>query len=725
MALSSSHPLAGTIAAWMWLLPLLPLLGFFINGALSILGSSHIGPSDPDMGHDGHETSTAASQQLPHAHGDDSHAHVTPKFRGLTAIVGPGVLVLSFLLAAAIFFAMRGADMSTPFIQRYWSWMPVGDLKIDFAFQLDQLSMVMVLIITGVGALIHIFSVGYMSDDPGFARFFAYLNLFVFFMLMLVLGANYPILFVGWEGVGLCSYLLIGFWFSDKANADAGLKAFIVNRIGDVGVLIAMFLIFANLGTLDFTGVAAGAAGLPFGGALVTTICLFLFLGCTGKSAQLPLYVWLPDAMAGPTPVSALIHAATMVTAGVYLIVRSAFLFSMSPIASITVAVVGAITALFAATIAMKQWDIKKVLAYSTISQLGYMFVGVGVGAYTAGIFHLATHAFFKALLFLGAGSVIHVMHAAYHHSGSHDDAQDMRNMGGMRRAMPITWIVMWIATLAISGIPPFAGFFSKDSILGSVYEHAGDSVLTNATWLGMSGHTVLLAVYVIGLAAAFLTAVYMTRLMLYTFHGPSRATEDEQRHMHEAPWLMTGPLVVLGALSLVGGWLNLPAIMSFLGPVGGLDRWLNPVVGGATRSMTNGVALEASHSTEATLIGIAIVIAVLGIAVAVFALKPASLVPKAQSPAEHGFEKVLANKYYVDEAYDDVVVRPTIGLSKNVFWRGLDAGIIDNLFVNGSAALARGLGWVGARIQTGSTGVYAWAIVVGAIVVLSAFSFR
>ncbi len=725
MALSSSHPLAGTIAAWMWLLPVLPLLGFFINGALSILGSSHVGPSDPDMGHDDHDASPVASDQASHAHCGDSHAQAVPRFRALTAIIGPGVLILSFLLAASIFLAMRGVDMSAPFIQRYWSWMPVGDLKIDMAFQLDQLSMVMVLIITGIGALIHIFSVGYMSEDPGFARFFAYLNLFVFFMLMLVLGANYPILFVGWEGVGLCSYLLIGFWFTDEANASAGLKAFIVNRIGDVGVLIAMFLIFANLGTLDFTGVAAGAAGLPFGGALVTTICLFLFLGCTGKSAQLPLYVWLPDAMAGPTPVSALIHAATMVTAGVYLIVRSSFLFAMSPIASITVAVVGAVTALFAATIAMKQWDIKKVLAYSTISQLGYMFVGVGVGAYTAGIFHLATHAFFKALLFLGAGSVIHVMHAAYHHSGSHDDAQDMRNMGGMRKAMPITWIVMWIATLAISGIPPFAGFFSKDSILGSVYEHAGDSVLTNATWLGMSGHTVLLAVYVIGLAGAFLTAIYMTRLMLYTFHGPSRATADEQRHMHEAPWLMTGPLVVLGALSLAGGWLNLPSIMSFLGPVGGLDHWLEPVVGTATRTVTNGVALEASHSTEALLIGAAIVIAVLGIAVAVLALKPASLVPKAQSPAEHGFEKVLANKYYVDEAYDDAIVRPVYGLSKNVFWRGLDAGIIDNLFVNGSAALARGLGWIGARIQTGSTGVYAWAIVVGAIVVLSAFSFR
>lgn len=722
MALSGSHPLAGTIAAWMWLLPLLPLIGFFVNGALCILSKSHIGPADPDMGHGDHDS--AAATHTGHTD-DDSHSHGPPKYASLVTIVGTGVLLVSFLLAVAMFVAMRGVDMSTPFIQRYWNWMPVGDLKVDFAFQLDQLSMVMALIITGVGTLIHIFSIGYMREDPGYARFFAYLNLFVFFMLVLVLGANYPILFVGWEGVGLCSYLLVGFWFLDKANADAGKKAFIVNRVGDVGLLIAMFMIFANLGTLDFTGVAAGAGSLPFGGPLVTAICLFMFLGCTGKSAQLPLYVWLPDAMAGPTPVSALIHAATMVTAGVYLIVRSSFLFSMSPAASITVAVVGAITALFAATIAIKQWDIKKVLAYSTISQLGYMFVGVGVGAYSAGVFHLATHAFFKALLFLGAGSVIYGMHAAYHHSGSHEDAQDMRNMGGLRKAMPITCAMMWIATLAISGIPPFAGFFSKDSILGSVYEHAGDSVLTGATWLGMSGHTVLLAVYVIGLAAALLTAVYMTRLMLYTFHGPSRTTADEQKHLHEAPWTMTGPVVVLGALSLVGGWLNLPAIASFLGPVGRLDHWLDPVVGNATRAVTNGVALEASHSTEAVLIGAAVVIAVLGIAVALLALKPASLVPKAQSPAEHGFEKVLANKYYVDEAYDTVIVGGTYGLSKNVLWRGLDAGIIDNLLVNGSAALARGLGWLGAKLQTGSTGVYAWAIAIGAIVVLSAFSFR
>jgi NADH-quinone oxidoreductase subunit L len=603
------------------------------------------------------------------------------------------------------------------------SWTPTGGIFLGLGTRVDGLAAVVAVMVCVVALLVQVYSTAYMAGDPRYSTYAAEVSLFTAAMLLVVVASDLFELLVGWEVMGLCSYLLIGHYWQTEGARAAAVKAFVTTRIGDTGFLFGIFVLGFGTGSFEIGRVVTAAHGLSH--TTVTAGALLLLAGVVGKSAQFPLHVWLPDAMAGPTPVSVLIHAATMVTAGVYLIVRSSFLFSMSPIASITVAVVGAVTALSAATIAMKQWDIKKVLAYSTISQLGYMFVGVGVGAYTAGIFHLATHAFFKALLFLGAGSVIHVMHVAYHHSGSHDDAQDMRNMGGMRKAMPVTWIVMWIATLAISGIPPFAGFFSKDSILGSVYEHAGDSVLTNASWLGMSGHTVLLAVYVIGLAAAFLTAVYMTRLMLYTFHGPSRASDDEQRHMHEAPWLMTGPLVVLGALSLVGGWLNLPSIMSFLGPVGGLDHWLEPVVGAATRTVTNGAAMEAASGTEAVLVGLAIVIAVLGIAVAVFALKPASLVPKAQSPAEHGFEKVLANKYYVDEAYDDAVVRPVLGLSKNVFWRGLDAGIIDNLFVNGSAALARGLGWIGARIQTGSTGVYAWAIVVGAIVVLSAFSFR
>ncbi|HEY5086771.1 MAG TPA: NADH-quinone oxidoreductase subunit L [Gemmatimonadaceae bacterium] len=725
MALSGAHPLAGTIAAWMWLLPVFPLLGFLINGAFSIFSVAHIGPGDPDMGHGGHDEPVGDTAHAADAHGAGSQVVSRPRFAGLVSIIGPSVILLSFLLAVAIFVAMRSVDMSTPFIQRYWSWIPVGDLHLDFAFQLDQLSMVMVLIVTGVSTLIHVFSIGYMGDDPGYARFFSYLNLFVFFMLLLVLANNYALLYVGWEGVSLCSYLLVGFWFLDKVNADAGKKAFLVNRIGDVGLLIGMFLLFANLGSLDFTAIAASAGSMQVGGALVTTICLFFFFGCTGKSAQLPLYVWLPDAMAGPTPVSALIHAATMVTAGVYLVVRSSFLFSMAPLASITVAVVGAITALFAATVAIKQWDIKKVLAYSTVSQLGYMFIGVGVGAYSAGIFHLATHAFFKGLLFLGAGSVIYTMHAAYHHSGSHADAQDMRNMGGMRKAMPVTWVMMWIATLAISGIPPFAGFFSKDSILNAAYEHSSNSALSATTWLGISGHTVLLGVYVLGLAAALLTAVYMTRLMLYTFHGPSRASEDEQKSMHEAPWTMTGPIVVLGLLSLIGGWLNLPAIASFLGPMGGLDHWLDPVVGAATHMMAGGMVLEASHGTELALIGTAVIIAVAGIGIALFALKPASLVLKTDSPEEHGFEKVLAEKYYIDEIYESGIVHPAFVTAKNVLWRGLDVGIIDNLFVNGSAAVARGLGWIGAQIENGSTSVYAWGIALGAIVVLSVFSFR
>ena len=418
-----------------------------------------------------------------------------------------------------------------------------------------------------------------MQDDPGYPRYFAYLNLFVFFMLLLVLGANYPIMFIGWEGVGLCSYLLIGFWFSEKANADAGKKAFIVNRIGDFGFLIAMFLLFANIGTLDFRGVAAGANALTVGGPVVTAICLFLFLGCAGKSAQIPLYIWLPDAMAGPTPVSALIHAATMVTAGVYLIARSSMLFSLAPVAELVVVMIGALTAIFAASIGLKQWDIKKVLAYSTVSQLGYMFVGVGSGAYVAGMFHLATHAFFKALLFLGSGSVIYVMHAAYHRTGNHDDAQDMRNMGGLRQYMPITFGLMWIATLAIAGIPPLAGFFSKDEILGSLVERAQGSTLAQAHLFGIPGTFWLYLAWVFGIAAAFMTATYMTRMMLYTFHGPNRTGDAERSYLKEAPWIMTGPLVVLGVLTAAGGWLNLPAFAP-LGPVGGLDRWLEPVVG-------------------------------------------------------------------------------------------------------------------------------------------------
>jgi len=659
---------------------------------------------------------------------------------GLVSLIGPGVLIAAFGLALAIFMAMRGlGEMHAPFVQRYFSWMPVGDLVVDASFQLDQLSMVMVLIITGVGALIHLFSVGYMQDDPGYPRYFAYLNLFVFFMLVLVLGASYPILFIGWEGVGLCSYLLIGYWFSEKANADAGKKAFIVNRIGDFGFLIAMFILFAHLGRLDFLGVNAEAGQLPFGGVVITAICLFLFLGCAGKSAQIPLYVWLPDAMAGPTPVSALIHAATMVTAGVYLIARSSVLFSMAPAAGLTVVLIGGLTALFAASIGLKQWDIKKVLAYSTVSQLGYMFVGVGSGAYVAGVFHLMTHAFFKALLFLGSGSVIYAMHAAYHATHSHEDAQDMRNMGGMRKYMPITWVLMWAATLAIAGVPPFAGFFSKDEILGSLFLRATHSTLADASWLGIPGTAVLYFVYVIGLAAAFMTAVYMTRMMVYTFHGPNRTGEKEREHLREAPWVMTGPLVVLGVLSLVGGWFNIPAVLP-VGPIGALEHWLEPVVGESTLRAAGGTLPEASHSLEYGLIIAAILIALAGIGFAFARLKPGRLVPKAQAPAEHGFERVLANKYFVDEAYDATLVQPVVGISRGLLWRGVDVGVIDRLTrlivqskdddaapgaVPMGGWMTRAVGYLGSQLQSGRVGTYAWVLVVGVLFVLGAFSFR
>jgi|RhiMethySRZTD1v2_1073278.scaffolds.fasta_scaffold87587_3 NADH-quinone oxidoreductase subunit L len=729
-ATTSAHALSGSIAEWVWLIPLLPFVGFLINGWLSLTSAAHVGPKDPSAaghGDDAHGHGAGPDSHDAHSgggHGDDPHATVRHRYAGIVSIVGPAVLLLSFGLTVAILMAMLGVDREAPFIRTLFSWIPAGELHIDAALQVDPLSMVMTLVVTGVGTLIHFFSVGYMQDDPGYPRYFAYLNLFVSFMLVLVLGASYPVLFVGWEGVGLCSYLLIGFWFSDKANADAGKKAFIVNRIGDFGFLIAMFLMFANLGALDFVGVAAAAPGLGLNSALATTICLFLFLGCAGKSAQIPLYTWLPDAMAGPTPVSALIHAATMVTAGVYLIARSSFLFSLAPVAQLTVAFVGGLTALFAATIGLKQWDIKRVLAYSTVSQLGYMFVGVGVGAYTAGIFHLVTHAFFKALLFLGSGSVIFAMHRAYHATHNHDDAQDMRNMGGLRRYMPVTFILMWIATLAIAGIPLFAGFFSKDEILGAVFARTHESTLAQVTWLGIPGATLLYVIYAMGLASALLTAIYMTRMMLYTFHGPNRSGEKEQSHLAEAPWIMTAPLVILGVLSAFGGWLNLPDIIP-LGPAGVLHHWLEPVVGSATTAVTGP---EAAHSitTELALIGAAVAIAVLGILIAVVRLKPARLVPKALAPEEQGIERVLRDKYYIDELYDRTIVKPIVWTSRNVLATGVDEGIIDKLLVTWvGTGIPRLFGWFGSRLQSGQVGTYAWVLLIGVIAVLGAFTLR
>jgi NADH-quinone oxidoreductase subunit L len=716
---SASTALQGGVAQWLWLVPVLPLLGFVINGALSLIGAVRFGPADP----------SAAQHDTPEAgHGASDHAQDHPatrhRFAGITSAVGPAVVVLAFALSAMIFWEYRSLapDARAPFVQTYFSWIPTGDLAIDAALLVDPLSLVMLLVVTGVGSLIHVFSVGYMRDDPGYPRYFAYLNLFIFFMLLLVLGANFPVMFVGWEGVGLCSYLLIGFWFSEKANADAGKKAFIVNRIGDFGFLVAMLLLFVNFGSLDFETLESATRSAT-GSAVVTAICLFLFLGCTGKSAQIPLYVWLPDAMAGPTPVSALIHAATMVTAGVYLVARSHFLFALAPVASLTVVVTGALTAILAATIALKQWDIKKVLAYSTVSQLGYMFVGVGAGAYVAGMFHLVTHAFFKALLFLGSGSVIYAMHRAYHATHNHDDAQDMRNMGGLRGSMPWTWVLMWIATLAIAGVPPLSGFFSKDEILTSVFARARESSLADARWLGIPGDALLYACYVLGLVAALMTAVYMTRMMVYTFHGPNRTGEKERAHLAEAPWVMTGPLVVLGILAAIGGWLNLPAFLP-IGPTQVMEHWLEPVVGESALAITKGQPPHLSHALEYSLIGVAVAIAAIGIWIAWSRLDPGKLVPKAQAKPEEGFERVLENKYYVDEMYDKTIVRPTYATSRNLLWRGIDVGLIDGLLVNGSAWFARGVGWVGSALQSGQVGTYAWVLVLGVLVVVGAVSF-
>jgi NADH-quinone oxidoreductase subunit L len=647
-----------------WLVVALPLAGFLVNGALALW---------------------------------------RPQAKTAVSVVGAGVVLAAFAVAVAIFLELLGQPPAAPVIVRLWSWLPVDRLQVDVAFQVDQLAMVMLLVVTGVGSLIHLFSVGYMREDPGYARYFSYLNLFVALMLVLVLGSSFPVMFIGWEGVGLCSYLLIGFWFNDKVNADAGKKAFIMNRIGDFGFLVAMFFIWRAFGTLDFVAVTehAGEVLTP-GGAIVTAITLFLFLGCTGKSAQIPLYTWLPDAMAGPTPVSALIHAATMVTAGVYLVARTNVLFAMAPVSSLVVAGIGALTALFAATIGLRQYDIKKVLAYSTVSQLGYMFLGVGTGAYVSGIFHLATHAFFKALLFLGSGSVIHAMHHAYHATHSHEDAQDMRNMGGLKQYLPVTFWQMLIATLAIAGIPPFAGFFSKDEILAAAFARGADSP---AYYL----------FYAMGVVAALLTAFYMARLMAMTFLGPNRTGEQERAHLHEAPWIMTGPLVVLGVLSALGGALNLPHLV---GGHAALERWLEPVLEPAHKFIP---LVMPEGSTEYLLVGAAVAIGVLGLWLGFRSTLAQRIPTPHDAPPEVGFARVLNRKYYVDELYDALVVRPVEWLSRVVLWRGVDQGLVDGAAVNGAAVVSRLLGGGLRLLQTGQVGVYVVLFLVGAIWILRA----
>lgn len=652
-------PAAAGPIRWVGVAVLLPFLGFLANGVLALR---------------------------------------RPEAKRAVSVIGPAVLLASFALAVSIFLRLQQVGATEPWRVTFWEWMPVGELLLTVSLQVDQLSAVMMLVITGVGSLIHLFSIGYMRADPGYARYFAYLNLFVAFMLILVLGSSLPVLFIGWEGVGLCSYLLIGFWYQDKANADAGKKAFIVNRIGDFGVLVAMFMLWWALGTLEFHDIAQRAPEtLLAGGATVTIITLLLFLGCTGKSAQIPLYTWLPDAMAGPTPVSALIHAATMVTAGVYLVARTGVLFAMAPATGMVVAGVGVATALFAATIGLRQYDIKKVLAYSTVSQLGLMFLAVGTGAYVAGIFHLVTHAFFKALLFLGAGSVIHAMHHAYHATGAHADPQDMRNMGGLRAAMPWTFALMGIATLAIAGVPGLSGFFSKDEILAFAFARGAEQPIWYLFWAA-------------GLVAALLTAIYMARLMVMTFFGENRTGAAERSHLHEAPWIMTGPLVILGVLSVVGGLINLP---TFVGGHHWLESWLHPVVAPAEQFL----ALALPHGvTEALLVAAAVLAAVAGLWLGFRTTTATAIVPADQAPDERGLWKVVHRKYYVDEIYHAFLVRPLVGLSRVLLWKGADKGLIDGLLVHGAAALARGLGWLGSRLQTGQVGVYVLTFLIGAV---------
>ena len=642
-----------------WLTIALPLAGFVVNGILALTGR---------------------------------------RLRAVVSVVGAGVLLAAFAVAVGVFLELRANPGAAPAVVTLWPWMPVGDLQISIALQVDQLSTTLLLIVTGVGSLIHLFSIGYMGSDPGYARYFAYLNLFVVFMLVLILGSSLPVLFIGWEGVGLCSYLLIGFWFNDKVNSDAGKKAFLANRVGDFGVLVAMFLLWHTLGTLELTEILARAPALSVGTA--TAITLFLLLGCTGKSAQIPLYTWLPDAMAGPTPVSALIHAATMVTAGVYLVARTGALFAMAPFSSLLTAGLGAATALFAATIALRQYDIKRVLAYSTVSQLGYMFVGVGAGAYSAGVFHLVTHSFFKALLFLGSGSVIHAIHYAYHATHGHEDAQDMRNLGGLRRHLPVTFVLMWIATLAIAGLPPLSGFFSKDAILTAAFARGAEQPV----WY---------VIYGCGVLTALLTGIYMARLMAMTFHGESRTGEAARAHLHEAPWIMTGPLVVLAVLTVVGGALNLPHL------VGGheaLTVWLEPVTRAATEQWP--LSLPAA-SVEYGLVGAAIAVGGIGLLIG-YRTTLARPIPTArEAPPERGFARVLNRKYFVDEIYDAVFVRPLVWLSDRVLWRTVDKAVVDGIFVHGGVFASRWAGRVGSRIQNGQVGVYAVLFVIGAVWVL------
>jgi NADH-quinone oxidoreductase subunit L len=626
--------------------------------------------------------------------------------------IGIGSVSLAFLcvLEAIREFSLLPAGQLSSF-KNYFNWMSGGSFQVDFALQIDHLAIVMLLVVTFVSLLVHIYSTGYMAHEGGYHRFFAYLNLFVFFMLTLVLAANVVLMFMGWEGVGLCSYLLVGFWFLKQSAINAGKKAFITTRIGDFGFTVGILLLFWTFGSVDFGTVFAKAGNMPAESAtqagVLTWICLLLFAGAIGKSAQLPLYVWLPDAMEGPTPVSALIHAATMVTAGVYMVARMHALFSRAPIAMFVVAAVGAITAFYAATIGLVQTDIKKVLAYSTVSQLGYMFLGCGVGAYAAGIFHLMTHAFFKGLLFLAAGSVIHAM------SGE----QDMRNMGGLRKQIPVTFWTMFVGTLAIAGIPGFAGFFSKDEIL-------------DAAGSGPNAHVTL---WLLGLAGAGLTSFYMFRLIFLTFFGKPRFDEHKV-HVHESPHNMTVPLMILALLSIVGGWFAAPHLMGgpdyfqrFLAPVFSeyapnpssdlLQKMQEAGISAHTAGAGEYPAETLSPSMELVhaLTGPPVVLAIIGLLVAWWFYIRQPDAPKKLAERAHGLYKLLLDKYYVDEIYGAVIIRPFLWISTNVLWHVIDERLIDGT-VNGVATVSREVGGKAREIQSGNARSYATWVVIGAV---------
>ncbi len=618
------------------LIPVLPLVGFLVNGLLG--------------------------KYLP---------------KSVTGWIGSLAVLGSFICTLMIF---NQLEAHQAYDIDLFSWIAFGDVDISFSLAIDSLTMIMMLVVTGVGFLIHLYSIGYMHDDEGFTKFFTYLNLFIFFMLLLVMGSNYLMMFIGWEGVGLCSYLLIGFWHRNEAYNDAAQKAFVMNRIGDLGFLLGMFFILFHFGTLDIQDVAGMATGLTPNSVLLIGITALLFVGAIGKSAQLPLYTWLPDAMAGPTPVSALIHAATMVTAGIYMVVRSNVLFAMAPTTLQLVLWIGVATSVFAAIIGLKQNDIKKVLAYSTVSQLGLMFAALGLGAFSSGMFHVVTHAFFKALLFLGAGSVIHALHGE----------QDIRNMGGLRKLIPITYMTFLLGSLAISGFPLLSGFFSKDEILAHAFEQNP-------------------LIWTILFVSSLLTAFYMFRLVFLTFFNDFRGTDETKHHIHESPWTITIPLIVLCVLSVVGGLMGLPAVFH-------VNHWLAgylaPVTDASASLVHHGEKL--SHAMEIGLMSFAGLAAILMILYARYKYITRRAIPEDEASLS-GMGKVVYNKFYVDEIYESQIVKPTFKLA-DWFGNFFDRKIVDRVVTITAEALDNA-GRTVRLFQTGNTGFYVFAMVIGIVV--------